>query len=141
MENLYRSAIEEKQNADTSYRAMKDAQFSNEIRAKHGVAIGELSQRIVQYKKIREYVQITAEEIQKILQVNIVLILLPNNERLEIKGYAFEHLEGSEGLNQNSIDGFPTSIQYNDVRERIKVFFLKTCGRQQIEILLRCSRV
>ena len=101
MENLYRSAIEEKQNADTSYRAMKEAQFRNEIRAKHGVAFGELSQRIVQYKKIREYVQITAEEIQKILQVNIVLILLPNNERLEVEGYAFEHLEGSKGLNQN----------------------------------------
>ena len=38
--------------------------FRNEIRAKHGVAIGALSQRIVQYKKNREYVQITAEEIQ-----------------------------------------------------------------------------
>ena len=120
MENLYRSAIEEKQNADTSYKAMKEAQFRNEIRAKHGVAIGELSQRIVQYKKIREYVQITAEEIQKILQVNIVLILLPNNESLEVEGYAFEHLEGSEGLNQNPIDGFPTSDRYNDVRDRMK---------------------
>ena len=99
---------------------MKEAQFRNEIRAKHGVAIGALSQRIVQYKKIREYVQITAEEIQNILQVNVVLILLPNNERLEVEGYAFEHLEGSEGLNQNSIDGFPTEDQYNDVRERIQ---------------------
>lgn len=122
MENLYRRAVEEKQNADISYRAMKEAQFRNEIRAKHGVAIGELSQRIVQYKKNREYVQITAEEIQKILQVDVVLILLPSNERLEFEGYAFEHLEGSEGLNQNLIESFPTSVQYNDVREKIQDF-------------------
>ena len=125
MENLYRSAVEEKQNADTSYRAMKEAQFRNEIRAKHGVAIGELSQRIVQYKKISEYVQITAEEIQKILRVDVALILLPSDKKLVIEGYSCQDPEKAEGLNQKWLEISSIEERHDIVMERMKDLLCK----------------
>jgi signal transduction histidine kinase len=128
MERLYISAVEEKQKADVSYQAMKAAQFRNEIRATHGMAIGELSQRIVQFKKIRDYVQITTEEIQKILQIDVALILLPNHQVLQIQGFATAEKNVELDINQRDV----FSIEHPNILDMIKSLLLQESFPEEI---------
>jgi len=107
MKKLYNTVLDEKDKADRSYQAMIEAQFINETRAKYGAAIGALSKRIVQFVKVRDYVQITAEEIREIVQADMVLIFLLE-ERLCLKGWAIQS-------NQNDVFHYNQKIKLDDV--------------------------